>query len=90
MCFSSMSHTLQWRDIWDRVHVGLGGEFVPPQFRHFYKGNLITGVFSPKTNVKGTAEARDRLHFIGFVNERSYQAGAFGPFYPVCCKPAQG
>ena len=66
-------------DEWDRIHVGLGGEFVPPQFRHFYKGNLITGVFGPKTNLKGAAEARERLHFIGFVNERYYKTGAFGP-----------
>lgn len=74
-------------DIWDRIHVGLGGEFVPPQFRLFYEGNLITGVFSPKTNVKGAAEARERLHFIGFVNERSYQAGALGPSIQFVANP---
>jgi hypothetical protein len=58
---SDCPHTLQRRRYMGPLHIGLGGEFVPPQFRHFYKGNLITGVFSLKTNVKGAAEARERL-----------------------------
>jgi hypothetical protein len=67
-------------DKWDRVHVGLGGEYLPHEFfRRYYKGNLVSGVFSPRTMLKGAAEARERLHFIGFVNEQSYEAGAFGP-----------
>jgi hypothetical protein len=74
-------------DIWDRIHVGLGGELVPPQFRHFYKGNLITGVFHSKNKLKGAAEARERLHFIGFVNEKSYQTGAFGPSIQFVANP---
>jgi hypothetical protein len=66
-------------DEYDRVHVGLGGELVPNEARRrYWKGNLITGVFSPKTRVRGAAEARERLHFIGFVNEKSYETGAFG------------
>lgn len=71
----------------DRIHVGLGGRFVPPQYRHFYKGKLISGVFSPETNLKGAAEAQERLHFIGFVNEKSYEAGAFGPSIQFVANP---
>ena len=67
-------------DVWDRVHVGLGGELVPEQFhRRYWKGKLISGVFSPETKVRGAQEARDRVHFIGFVNEKSYGPGEFGP-----------
>ena len=74
-------------DVWDRLHVGLGGETVPPEFRHYYQGNLISGVFSPKTKLKGAAEALERLHFIGFVNEKSYEAGAFGPAIQFIANP---
>jgi hypothetical protein len=66
-------------DEYDRLHVGLGGDVVPNEARRrYWKGNLITGVFSPNTKVRGAAEARERLHFIGFVNEKSYETGAFG------------
>lgn len=61
-------------DEWDRVHVGLGGELVRNPFnRRYWNGELITGVFSPRTKLRGAAEARERLHFIGFVNEKSYE-----------------
>jgi hypothetical protein len=63
----------------DCVHVGLGGELVLSEaHRRYWKGNLITGVFSPRTKLRDAAEARERLHFIGFVNEKSYETGAFG------------
>jgi hypothetical protein len=75
-------------DVWDRLHVGLGGDKVPPAFRHYYKGNLISGVFDPKTNVKGATEARERLHFIGFVNENTYEAGAFGAAIQFVANPS--
>ena len=55
------------------------GESVPDVFRHYYEGRLISGVFNSKTTQKGATEARERLHFIGFVNEKSYEAGAMGP-----------
>jgi hypothetical protein len=74
-------------DKWDRVHVGLGGEYVPYQYRHYYKGELVSGVFSPKTKLKGAAKARERLHFIGFVDEKSYEAGAFGPAIQFIANP---
>ena len=34
---------------------------------------LISGVFGPRTKLRGAAEARERVHFIGFVNERTYK-----------------
>jgi len=71
----------------DRAHVALGGEFVPPPLRQYYKGKLITGVFNEKTNMKGAAEARERLHFIGFVNEKSYGDGTFGPAIQFIANP---
>ena len=75
-------------DEYDRVHVGLGGELVASEaHRRYWKGNLITGVFSPKTKLRGAAEARERLHFIGFVNEKTYETGAFGPAIQFIANP---
>jgi hypothetical protein len=75
-------------DEYDRVHVGLGGDLVLSQaHRRYWKGNLITGVFSPNTKLRGAAEARERLHFIGFVNEKSYETGAFGPAIQFIANP---
>jgi hypothetical protein len=75
-------------DGWDRVHVGLGGEYIPEEFyRRYFKGKLVSGVFSPRTRLKGAPEARERLHFIGFVNEKSYEAGAFGPSIQFIANP---
>jgi hypothetical protein len=75
-------------DEYDRVHVGLGGDLVTNEaHRRYWEGKLITGVFSPKTNVRGAAEARQRLHFIGFVNEKSYEEGAFGPAIQFIANP---
>jgi len=74
-------------DIWDRMHIGLGGKCVPQIFRNYFKikkkdgsteQRLVSGVFDAGTTTKGAAEARERLHFIGFVNERSYGDGSFG------------
>jgi hypothetical protein len=49
----------------DRVHVGLGGELVPNEARRrYWKGNLISGVFSPKTNVRGRSPRTAALHRI--------------------------
>jgi hypothetical protein len=45
-------------DEWDRVHVGLGGEYVPHEFfRRYFKGKLVSGVFSPRTTLRGAAES---------------------------------
>ncbi|MBI5263641.1 MAG: hypothetical protein HY852_17670 [Bradyrhizobium sp.] len=75
-------------DEWARVHVGLGGEYVPHGFhRRYFKGKLVSGVFSPRTTLRGAAEARERLHFIGFVNEKSYEEGAFGPAVQFIANP---
>ena len=75
-------------DLWDRIHVGLGGEYVPNEFhRRYWKGNLISGVFSLKTRLRGATEARERLHFIGFVNEELFEAGAFGPAIQFIANP---
>jgi hypothetical protein len=75
-------------DEYDRVHVGLGGELVSSAtHRRYWEGNLITGVFSPRTKLRGAAEARERLHFIGFVNEKSYETGGFGPAIQFIANP---
>lgn len=65
-------------DVHDRIHVGLGGEYLQnPFLQRRWEGQLISGAFSPRTNVRGAAELRDRVHFLGFVNERTYQPGEF-------------
>jgi hypothetical protein len=68
-------------DVGDWCHVGYGGEWVKPEYRMYWgegeKRRLITGVFNPKTTLKGSAEARERLHLIGIVNERAYKEDGF-------------
>lgn len=62
----------------DRIHVALGGEYLRNGFfRRFWKKRLISGVFSDRTNLRGACEARERVHFIGFVNEKDFDVGTF-------------
>ena len=66
-------------DEYDRIHVGLGGKYVPEEIcRRYCDGNPISGVFSPRTKVHGAPEIRQRVHFLGFVCEETYENGAFG------------
>jgi hypothetical protein len=75
-------------DEFDRIHVGLGGEFVPTDFhRRYWNGRLISGVFSPQTDVRGAASIRERAHFLGFVNEREFGPGKFGPATQFIANP---
>jgi len=67
--------------------VGLGGKNVSEFHRRYWNGNLISGVFSPETKLRGATEARERLHFIGFVNEKSYEASAIGPAIQFIANP---
>lgn len=66
-------------DAQDRLHIGLGGEYVKEPFRMYWgegkDRKLISGVFGWRTGEKGAVEARERVHFIGFVRERSFQPG---------------
>ena len=51
------------------------------------KRELISGVFGPRTKVKGAVEARERVHFIGFVRERSFQPGELGTVIEFVANP---
>lgn len=65
-------------DVHDKVHIALGGEHVNTDWvRRFWKGKLISGVFSDRTSLRGAAEARQRVHFLGFVCEKEYDADEF-------------
>ena len=64
-------------DVYDQIHVAFGGEYLKAQFRRYWDKRLISGVFNPKTDLRGAPEARARLHFIGFVTEKLYQPGEF-------------
>ena len=62
----------------DMIHVGLGGEFVSEPFcRRYWEDRLISGVFHPRTALHGADHARARVHLLGFVDEESYEPGAF-------------
>ncbi|MGC2775393.1 MAG: hypothetical protein WA418_07100 [Bradyrhizobium sp.] len=87
MLLVDMRAFLNGGDEWDRVHVGLSGKYVSEFHRRYWKGKLISGVFSPETKLRGAGEARERLHFIGFVNERSYAANAIGPSVQFIANP---
>ncbi len=59
-------------DAYDRIHIGLGGEYVAePLCRRYWEGQLISGAFNPLTPVRGAKHARTRVHFLGFINEVS-------------------
>ena len=60
---------------------------MPNVFRNYYEKRLVSGVFDAKTTLKGAAEARERLHFIGFVNEQTYEDGSFGPAIQFVANP---
>lgn len=72
-------HTfLQGGDEYDRIHIALGGEYLQNEFhRRYWNGQLISGVFSEGTTLRGANHARERLHFIGFVDEQEYAPGDF-------------
>ena len=60
----------------DRVHIALGGEFVTePMARRYWEGTLISGAFSARTAVRGAAQMRERVHFLGFVSEEAFAPG---------------
>src|SRR4029077_3737393 len=62
-------------DAWDRIHIALATERVPDaRLRYYWDGKPITGVFDKRTTMKGAAQARERVHFLGFVRGRNYKA----------------
>ena len=63
----------------DLISVALGGEHVREGgHRYIWEGQLISGVFNPRTDLRGAEHARQRVHFIGFVSEEAYEPGEFG------------
>ena len=65
-------------DLFDQINVAFGSEYVDQQYKRFWGGTPISGVLNQRTTVCGAPEARDRLHFIGFVTEKGYQSGGLG------------
>jgi hypothetical protein len=52
-----------------------------------WQGQPISGVFSARTTVRGAAEVRDRVHFLGFVRERIYKPDEFGAVLALVANP---
>ena len=75
-------------DVWDRFHVGLGGDGLPFEVQHLWNGKPITWVFDPRTRVRGAQYARERMHFLGFVNEQAFGSGTFGVATQFIANPA--
>jgi hypothetical protein len=74
-----MRNYLNGGDLADRVHIALGTNYMSnPMLRVFWNGKPITGFFDEATKTKGAANLRDRVHFVGFVNERSFGDNEFG------------
>lgn len=74
-------------DVHDRLHIGLGGEYVRTPYRVYWEGKLISGVFGRRTNGKGATEVRERVHFVGFIRERNFQFGEFGTIIEFVANP---
>lgn len=65
-------------DLYDYVHIALGTNYVTePAARRYWLDKPITGVFDASTNLRGAAELRARVHFLGFVCEECHDAGEF-------------
>ncbi|MES2341804.1 MAG: hypothetical protein V4597_09005 [Pseudomonadota bacterium] len=71
----------------DRCHVALGAAYVPAHFRLSWDGKPITGVFDPATTLKGAKETRERVHFIGFVNEKTFEPGGLAEAVELVANP---
>ena len=76
-------------DAHDCTHIALGSEYVVQMFRQHWEGRPITGVFSPETALKGAAQARERIHFIGFVDEKAVRPRRFRARDAVRCQSAR-
>lgn len=75
-------------DFYDRIHVGLGAEYVEnARCRLRWEGELISGVFNDRTAVRGAREVRERVHFIGFVQETQYADGGFAAGTQLIANP---
>ncbi|MCR6736618.1 MAG: hypothetical protein NVV83_22155 [Afipia sp.] len=75
-------------DEYDRIHVGLGGAWLPDAFlRRYWAGRLIAGVFDLNNPMRGAPHARERVHFLGFVRERFYQPGEFASVTQFIANP---
>ena len=61
-------------DALDYIQIALGGALVAQRERLYFKGNLLRGVFDPGNNQKGAKNARERLHFIGFLRDKLYDS----------------
>lgn len=64
-------------DTADMEHIALGGTKLADVYKRYWKGELIKGVFEVKNTLRGAQTLRDRVHFIGFVHEKAYEAGEF-------------
>jgi len=62
----------------DIAHIALGGRYVSQECRRYWEDKLISGAFDPHTNVRGAVEMRERVHFLGFVREKSFGPLDFG------------
>ncbi len=71
----------------DRLHIALGAQAVPACLRQHFNGKPVTGVFDNATKLKGAKEARERIHFIGFVRERRYGLKEFAPSIQFVANP---
>lgn len=70
-----MRNHLNGGDVWDRIHIALATERIPDaRLRYFWDQKPITGVFDKRTTMKGAREARERLHFLGFVGGRKHNS----------------
>jgi hypothetical protein len=82
-------------DIYDRLHIGLGGEYVVAPYRMYWvwgdppkeKQRLISGVFNTRTTVKGANEVRNLVHFIGFLRETTFKPGEIGAALEFVANP---
>lgn len=69
-----MGDTRDWREI-AYGPAGLGD--TDSWARHFAETGPIRGPFDAKSPVPSAATFRERIHFIGFVNEKCYCPGEF-------------
>ncbi len=62
-------------DRYDCRQIAYGPSQVVPEFVHYWQGMPIRGIFEAGHPSEASAVARERIHFIGFINEERYSEG---------------
>lgn len=59
----------------DYREIAYGSSAVPPEHAHFWNGQAILGLFDEANSRNSARLVQERIHFLGFLNEKRYCKG---------------